>query len=315
MPTEPADVDHPLSMAVLVPCHNEEAAIAAVVSDFEAALPGAAIYVYDNCCTDATADIATRAGAIVRTEKRPGKGNVVRRMFADVDADIYVLVDGDGTYDAAAAPTMVKMLCDDRLDMVIGVRAPVEGHAVYRRGHDWGNRMFNSLLRWLFRGNFTDVFSGYRVMSRRFVKSFPAISEGFEIETEMTAHAVDIDAPCAELSTHYRERHEDSASKLNTYRDGWRIFRKAMILFKEMRPLRFFTIIFAALTALAWGLAIPIIIEFAETSKVPRFPTAILAAAIQIVALVCLSSGIVLDNVGRLRRDVKRLAYLSIEAR
>jgi hypothetical protein len=248
----------------------------------------------------------------VRAERRPGKGNVVRRMFADVEADTYVLVDGDGTYDPAAAPAMVKMLVEQELDMVVGCRAPVEGDAVYRRGHDFGNRVFNWLLRWLFRGDFTDVFSGYRVMSRRFVKSFPAISEGFEIETEMTAHAVELDAPCGEMLTTYGARHEESESKLNTYRDGFRIFRKALVLFKEMRPLRFFTIIFFALTALAWGLAIPIIIEFTQTSKVPRFPTAILAAAIQIVALVCLTSGIVLDTVGRLRRDVKRLAYLRI---
>jgi glycosyltransferase involved in cell wall biosynthesis len=300
-------------IAVLVPCHNEERSVGRVVQEFRAVLPTAAIYVYDNCSADDTAERAREAGAIVRNENRPGKGNVVRRMFADVDADVYVLVDGDATYDAGAAPAMVKMLLEQELDMVVGTRAPVEGDdAVYRRGHDAGNRLFNRVLRVLFGSDFTDVFSGYRVLTRRFVKSFPARSSGFEIETEMTAHAVDIDAPSAEMITSYRSRSEDSYSKLRTYRDGLRILGTAIWLFKEMRPLRFFSILSLVLTGIAVGLAIPIFVEYAETGLVPRFPTAILAAAIQIVALICLSSGIVLDSVCRVRRDIKRLAYLGI---
>jgi glycosyltransferase involved in cell wall biosynthesis len=298
-------------IAVLVPCRNEEQSVAQVVTDFRAALPTSTIYVYDNCSTDRTADRAREAGAILRVESRPGKGNVVQRMFADVDADIYVLVDGDATYDAAAAPAMVKLLVEDDLDMVVGTR-DAESDDAYRRGHDTGNRLFNRYLRVLFGGEFTDVFSGYRVMTRRFVKSFPCASEGFEIETEITAHAVEINAPCAEFRTHYGARHEDSSSKLHTLRDGARIGLRALLLFKELRPLRFFGFLCLFLTIVAWALGIPVIVEFAETGLVARFPTAILAAAIQIVALVCLTSGIVLDSVRRFRRDTKRLAYLSI---
>ncbi|MET0421687.1 MAG: glycosyltransferase family 2 protein [Acidimicrobiia bacterium] len=301
------------SIAVLVPCHNEASSVARVVEDFRSALPNAVVYVYDNNSSDDTADRARAAGAIVRAESRPGKGNVVRRMFADIDADVYVLVDGDATYDAGAALGMVKQLLDDDLDMVVGTRAPVpDDDEVYRRGHDTGNRVFNRVLRVLFGSHFTDVFSGYRAMTRRFVKSFPARSSGFEIETEITAHAVDIDAPCAEVLTTYGSRGDESESKLRTYHDGFRILMVALLLFKEMRPMRFFSILALGLTVVAWGLALPILIEYAETGLVPRFPTAILAAAIQIVALVCLTSGIVLDSVCRLRRDTKRLTYLGI---
>jgi glycosyltransferase involved in cell wall biosynthesis len=312
-PARPEDRVAAPRIAVLVPCRNEEQSVGTVVSDFKAALPGSTVYVYDNASTDATADRARAAGAILRTEQRPGKGNVVRRMFADVEADIYILVDGDNTYDAAAAPAMVKQLMTEELDMIVGRRDPVQNDGqVYPRGHGFGNHMFNRILRTLFGGEFTDVFSGYRVMSRRFVKSFPTVSEGFEIETEMTAHAVEILAPCGEMLTEYRARHEESASKLHTVRDGIRISLRALHLFREMRPMRFFGILCLVLTAVAWALGIPLIIEFAETGLVPRFPTAILAAAIQIVGLVCLTSGIVLDTVGRFRRDVKRLVYLSI---
>jgi glycosyltransferase involved in cell wall biosynthesis len=300
-------------VAVLVPCHNEEGSVARVVHDFRAVLPAADIYVYDNLSSDETPERAREAGAIVRSVSRPGKGSVVRRMFADVDADVYVLVDGDATYDAGAAPAMVKLVLDEELDMVVGKREVIEGQdGAYPRGHRFGNRLFNRLLRVLFGSDFTDVFSGYRVMTRRFVKSFPARSSGFEIETEITAHAVDIDAPCAEVVTHYRARADDSESKLRTYRDGFRILSAGIRLFKEMRPLRFFSVLAVVLTCTAVGLAIPLFVEYAETGLVPRVPTAILAAAIQIVALIFLICGIVLDSVCQLRRDAKRLTYLGI---
>jgi glycosyltransferase involved in cell wall biosynthesis len=301
------------NVAVLVPCHDEEASVAQVVQSFRAALPAADIYVYDNLSRDHTAERAREAGAIVRSAPRPGKGSVVRRMFADVDADVYLLVDGDNTYDAGAAPAMVKLLLDQEFDMVVGKREAVDGEeTVYRRGHYAGNRLFNRILRVLFGSDFTDVLSGYRVMTRRFVKSFPARSSGFEIETEITAHAVDIDAPSTEVATHYRARADDSNSKLRTYRDGFRILSSTIRLFKEMRPLLFFTILAFALTCTAVGIAIPLFIEYAETGLVPRFPTAILAAAIQIVALILFTCGIVLNSVCQFRRDAKRLTYLGI---
>jgi glycosyltransferase involved in cell wall biosynthesis len=300
-------------VAVLVPCHNEERSVARVVHDFRAVLPSADVYVFDNRSSDQTAQRAREAGAIVRSEARPGKGNVVRRMFADVDADVFVLVDGDATYDAGAAPGMIKLLLDQDLDMVIGKREALEGdESAYPRGHRLGNGLFNWMLRVLFGSDFTDVFSGYRVMTRRFVKSFPTRSSGFEIETEITAHATDIDAPSAEVITHYRARVEDSQSKLRTYRDGLRILSTGIWLFKEMRPFRFFGVLALVLTGAAVALAIPLFIEYAETGLVPRFPTAILAAAIQIVALIFLTCGIVLDSVCQLRRDAKRLTYLGI---
>jgi glycosyltransferase involved in cell wall biosynthesis len=300
-------------VAVLVPCHNEERSVARVVHDFRAVLPSADIYVFDNCSSDQTAERAREAGAIVRSETRRGKGAVVRRMFADVEADVYVLVDGDATYDAGAAPAMVKLLLDQELDMVVGKREALEGEdGAYPRGHRLGNRLFNRMLRVLFGRGFTDVFSGYRVMTRRFVKSFPARSSGFEIETEITAHAADIDAPSAEVVTHYRARGENSQSKLRTYRDGFRILSTGIWLFKEMRPFRFFGVLALLLTCVAIGLAVPLFVEYAETGLVPRLPTAVLAAATQIVALIFLMCGIVLDSVCQLRRDAKRLTYLGI---
>jgi glycosyltransferase involved in cell wall biosynthesis len=300
-------------VAVLVPCHNEEGSVARVVHDFRAVLPSADIYVFDNRSSDQTAQRAREAGAIVRSEARPGKGSVVRRMFADVDADVYVLVDGDATYDAGVAPGMIKLLLDQNLDMVIGKREALEGEdEAYPRGHRLGNRFFNRMLRVLFGSDFTDVFSGYRVMTRRFVKSFPARSSGFEVETEIAAHATDIDAPCAEVVTHYRARAGHSESKLRTYRDGFRILTTGIWLFKEMRPFRFFGVVALLLTCAAIGLAIPLFVEYAETGLVPRLPTAVLAAATQIVALIFLICGIVLDSVCQLRRDAKRLTYLGI---
>ena len=302
-----------LRTAVLVPCHNEEASVATVVADFRASLPGATVYVYDNASTDATADRARAAGAIVRVEPVPGKGRVVRRMFADIEADVYVVVDGDATYDAAAAGPMVKRLLDEQLDMVVGRRITSDADAdAYRRGHTLGNRFFSRVLRVLFGSQFKDVFSGYRVMSRRFVKSLPVTSHGFEIETEITTHAVEVGAACLEVDTSYRARHVDSESSLRTYRDGFRILRKSIVLFQELRPLRFYTILSAMFTVVALALGIRVLIEFIETSKVPHFPTAILAASVQITAFVLLATGIILDAVGRGRRDSRRLAYLTI---
>jgi glycosyltransferase involved in cell wall biosynthesis len=302
-------------VAVVIPCHNEEHAIASVVHDFRQALPEAVIYVYDNQSTDATREQASRAGAIVRREQKLGKGNVVRRMFADVDADVYVMVDGDDTYHAPTARHMVDLLLDDDLDMVVGCRVPVsDDDRAYRRGHTTGNVLFARVFRLLYGSNFTDAFSGYRVMSRRFVKSFPGTSSGFEIETELSAHAATISALCSEVPTPYRSRSENSNSKLRTYRDGLRILRVSLQLFKELRPLQFFGILFILLTAIAIGIGAPVVSEYVHSGVVPRFPTAILAAAIQTVAFICLTCGLVLQSVGRARQEVRRLAYLQIDS-
>jgi len=303
------------TVAVVIPCHNEEQAIGSVIRDFRQALPEAEIYVYDNQSTDGTREHASRAGAVVRKEPRLGKGNVVRRMFADVDADVYVMVDGDGTYHAPTARRMVDLLIDDDLDMVIGRREPVaDGDRAYRRGHSTGNAVFARVFRLLYGSDFTDAFSGYRVMSRRFVKSFPGTSSGFEIETELSAHAATILALCAEVPAPYRSRNENSDSKLRTYRDGTRILRVSLQLFKELRPLQFFGILFVLLTAAAVGIGAPVVTEYVHSGLVLRFPTAILAAAIQTVAFICLTCGLVLQSVGRARQEVRRLAYLQIES-
>jgi glycosyltransferase involved in cell wall biosynthesis len=302
------------SVGVLIPCHNEEHAIASVVHDFQQALPEADIFVYDNQSTDATLDRATTAGATVRTEPKLGKGNVVRRMFADVDADIYVLVDGDGTYHAPTARLMVDRLVEQNLDMVVGHRQrSADDERAYRRGHSIGNAIFARVFRLLYGGDFTDAFSGYRVMSRRFVKSFPGTSSGFEIETELSAHAATISASCLEVPTPYRSRSENSNSKLRTFRDGGRILRVSVRLFRELRPLQFFGILFVLLSATALAIGVPVINEYVHSGLVPRFPTAILAAAIQTVAFICLTCGLVLQSVGRARQEVRRLAYLQIE--
>ncbi len=300
-------------VAVVIPCHNEQSSVARVVEGFRSALPGAVVYVYDNASDDLTAERATAAGAVVRREERRGKGTVVCRMFADVDADVYVLVDGDGTYDPADAPAMVDRLLRDNLDMVVGCRVPAAGEArPYPRGHVVGNWMFNRVLTALFGGSFTDVFSGYRVLSRRFVKSFPVRFPGFEIETELVTHTVDLGLPHAELPTAYRRRDLESKRKLRTVRDGLRIGVAALLIFKEMRPLRFFTVIAAMLTALAVALGSIPVREFIETGLVLRFPTAILAASIQIVAFISLTAGIILDSVCHSRRQAKRLVYLAM---
>jgi glycosyltransferase involved in cell wall biosynthesis len=298
---------------VLLPCYNEESSIHRVVEGFRAALPGAVVYVYDNASDDRTAELAARAGAVVRHEDRRGKGTVVCRMFADVDADVYVLADGDGTYDPADAPAMLDRLLQDNLDMVVGCRVPAAGEErTFPRGHVAGNWLFNRALKALFGGSFTDVFSGYRVMSRRFVKSFPVRFTGFEIETELVTHTVDIGLPHAEMPTTYRSRNVDSKRKLRTVRDGVRILVAALLLFKEMRPLRFFTIIAATLTLLALGLGAIPVSEFISTGLVLRLPTAVLAASIQIIAFISLTAGIILDSVCHGRRQAKRLVYLSM---
>lgn len=298
-----------LRIAVILPCHNEEAAVAEVVGAFRAALPGATIYVYDNNSTDRTIDIARAAGAIVRTEGHQGKGYVVRRMFADVDADIYVLADGDATYDAPSAPDMIARLLDEKLDMVVGARVHRED-AAYRRGHQTGNRLLTGVVSQVFGQSFNDMLSGYRIFSRRFVKSFPVLSGGFEIETELTIHALELELPVAEVNTPYYTRPQGSASKLNTWRDGFRILWTILQIYRSERPLPFFSAIAVVLALIAIGLAIPIVITFLQEGNVPRFPTAILATGLMLAALLSFASGIVLDTVTRGRREVKLLAYL-----
>ncbi len=300
-------------IAVLLPCYNEEAAIAATVAGFKAALPGATIYVYDNNSSDRTKEVAAAAGAVVRSEKQQGKGHVVRRMFADIDADVYVMADGDLTYDPAAAPAMVGMLLDEQLDMVVGTRRH-DAKSAYRGGHVLGNRIFTSLLAGLFGRSFSDIFSGYRLFSRRFVKSFPVLSEGFEIETEMSVHALELRMPVGEIETSYGARPEGSHSKLSTFGDGWRILRTIATLYRVERPALFYGAIGALLMIGAILLAIPLVRTYLETGLVPRFPTAILVTGIVIVAVLCFFAGLILDTVTRGRREVRRLAYLSLAA-
>ncbi|MBX3595211.1 glycosyltransferase family 2 protein [Sphingomonas sp.] len=297
-------------IAVILPCYNEEAAIAQTVAAFRAALPDGAIYVYDNNSRDRTVAVARDAGAIVRTERMQGKGNVVRRMFADVEADIYVMADGDATYDAGAAPAMIEKMLADGLDMVVGTRVH-EAAEAYRRGHVLGNRAMTGLLAGLFGRSFTDIFSGYRVFSRRFVKSFPVLSAGFEIETEISVHALELKMPVGEVETRYLARIEGSESKLSTYRDGLRIARTILTLYRIEKPLLFFGTLAAMLAALAVVLAVPLAITYAHTGLVPRVPTAILATGLVILSALGLFAGLILDTVVRGRREVRRLAYLA----
>ena len=299
-----------LGIAVLLPCFNEEAAIAQTVAAFRAALPDAAIYVYDNNSSDRTAEVAAAAGAIVRAERMQGKGHVVRRMFADVDADVYVMADGDLTYDPMASPAMVELLVRDELDMVVGTRQH-ETKDAYRGGHVIGNRLFTGLLARLFGRSFSDIFSGYRVFSRRFVKSFPVLSEGFEIETEMSVHALELRMPVDEVATAYGSRPEGSESKLSTFRDGWRILKTILTLYRVERPVLFYGGIGALLLVAAVILAIPLVITYLDTGLVPRFPTAILVTDMTIVAVLCFFAGLILDTVTRGRREMRRLAYLA----
>ncbi len=297
-------------IAVVLPCYNEDAAIAETVAGFRAALPHAVIYVYDNNSQDRTAEAARGAGAIVRTELQQGKGNVVRRMFADVDADIYVMADGDLTYDPKAAPAMVAMLLDGQLDMVVGTRQHDQTEA-YRGGHVIGNKLFTGLLAGLFGRSFSDIFSGYRVFSRRFVKSFPVLSAGFEIETEMSVHALELKMPVGEVATAYGARPEGSESKLSTYRDGWKILKTIATLYRIERPVLFFGSIGALLLVAGILLAIPLLRTYLDTGLVPRIPTAILITGMTIVAVLCFFAGLILDTVTRGRREVRRLAYLA----
>ena len=300
-------------IAVILPCYNEAGAIVQTVQDFRRALPAADIYVFDNNSTDGSYELAANAGAIVRRVAQQGKGHVVRRMFADVEADIYVMADGDATYEAAAAPRLVAAMLEDNLDMVVGARRS-EVEEAYRRGHRFGNWALTSLLKQLFGRSFTDILTGYRVFSRRFVKSFPVLSAGFEIETEISVHALELSMPVSEIMTVYGARPEGSASKLSTYRDGWRILRTIFTLYRIEKPILFFGIIATLLAAAGIILATPLIITYIETGLVPRFPTAILVTGLMILATLSGMCGLILDTVVRGRREVRRLAYLTFPA-
>lgn len=298
-------------IAVLIPCFNEESTVASVVRDFQTAIPQADIYVYDNNSSDLTADMSRREGAIVRVEPLQGKGNVVRRMFADIDADVYVLVDGDDTYDSKSAPEMIYKLLSEQLDMVNGARQTQISEA-YRLGHRLGNRVITGMVTNIFGSRINDMLSGLKVFSRRYVKSFPALSSGFEIETELTVHALALRMPIAEISTQYKERPAGSESKLNTYRDGFRIVRTIILLIKEEKPLPFFLLLSATLVLISVALSVPIVVTYMETGLVPRFPTAILSTGLMLLASLSLASGIILDAVTKGRHEIKRMRYLSI---
>ena len=302
-----------LRIAVLLPCYNEAQTIGDTVAAFREVLPGAKVYVYDNNSKDATREVASAAGAIVQSERRQGKGHVVRRMFADVEADAYVMVDGDDTYAAACAPAMLERLFADRLDMVVAVREPVHGE-VHRRGHASGNAMLSGFLSGLFGRSCTDILSGYRAFSRRFAKSFPVLSSGFEIETELTVHALELRLPVAEVATPFKQRPEGSMSKLSTFRDGWRILGTMLRLFSAERPLLFYGVAAVLLASLSVLLAIPLVITYLHTGLVPRFPTAILATGLMLLAALSFLAGLVLDTVTRGRREMRLLAYLAQEA-
>ncbi len=298
-------------VAVLIPCYNEASSIAAVVADFRAALPAATIHVYDNNSTDDTVSRAAAAGALVRREALQGKGQVVRRMFADIEADAYILVDGDGTYDAAAAPALLARLLTDGLDMVTGTRQH-DSAAAYRPGHQFGNRLLTGIAASIFGDRITDMLSGYRAFSRRFVKSFPALSAGFETETEFTVHALELAMPIGEIMVRYGERPADSPSKLNTFRDGWRILRMILMLLRNERPLRFFGMLGIVTLLVAIALAIPVFVEFARTGLVPRLPTAVLATGLSLLSFLSAFTGLILQTVTIGRREMKRLAYLAV---
>ncbi len=299
-------------VAVILPCYNEEKAIAKVIGDFRKSLPDAEIYVFDNNSNDATAAVSAAAGAKVVFVGLPGKGNVIRRMFADIEADIYVMADGDDTYEAGVAQKLVDKLVHENLDMVVGCRVDKGEDKNYRRGHRFGNRMLTGSVRNIFGGDFTDMLSGYRVFSKRFVKSFPALAWGFEIETELTVHALELRMPCGEVDTRYGSRPEDSESKLSTYKDGFRILKTIMRLYMVERPMQFFSIIGFVLAAISIILAIPIFQEFFETGLVPRFPTAILSTGLMLSGLLSFGCGLLLDNVTRGRQELRRFAYLAI---
>ena len=301
-------------VAVLIPCHNEAASIEMVVRDFRRVLPWAEIYVYDNNSTDDTAALAAAAGAVVRRETRQGKGNVVRRMFADIDADAYVLVDGDATYDADDAPAMVELLFAQALDMVNGTRV-AQGRTAYRPGHRFGNTVLTFLVRAAFGTGLRDMLSGYKVLSHRFVKSMPVLSAGFEIETELAVHALSLRMPIGEIMTKYRERPMGSVSKLSTFKDGVRIARAILMLVKEERPRSFFSALALLLAAASFALAIPVLVTYLDTGLVPRLPTAVLASAVMLLSFLSLTCGLILDTVTRGRKEIKRIAYLAAGVR
>jgi len=303
-----------MKIAVILPCYNEENAIADVVAGFQKSLPDADVYVYDNASKDKTAEVATRAGAIVRSEPLKGKGNVVRRMFSDIDADIYVMADGDGTYDASVAPDMVQTLINNNADMVVGARAKEEHDEVYRRGHRFGNRVLNLCVHLIFKPGINDMLSGYRVFSKRFVKSFPASAHGFETETELTIHALQLRLPVLEVPTRYFKRAEGTHSKLSTYKDGIRILNFIMFFFKELKPFGFFGLIAAVLALASLVLGIPVVMEYFETGLVERFPTAFLSMGIMVCGVLSFLCGTILDSVSRGRLEHKRLVYLSYPA-
>ncbi len=300
-------------VAVLVPCYNEERAIAEVVAGFRAALPEAAVYVYDNNSTDRTVEAARQAGAVVRRETYQGKGHVVRRMFNDVEADIYVLVDGDATYHAPSAPAMIAKLMEERLDMVVAARVSKE-MAAYRPGHRLGNRLLTAFVAHMFGRSFTDILSGYRVFSRRFVKSFPILSGGFEIETELTVHALELELPVGELATPYYSRPSGSASKLSTWKDGFRILWTILKLYRAERPLSLFGAFGLALAIMSIGLALPIFVTYVQAGEVPRLPTAVLSTGLMLLAFLSIACGLILDTVTRGRRELKLIAYLALRA-
>lgn len=301
------------SIAVLIPCYNEETAVPKVIADFRRVLPQAKIYVYDNNSRDRTMEVAKAAGAIVRSEPLQGKGNVVRRMFADIDADIYVLVDGDATYDADSAPKMIAALQNGPLDMVNGARV-TDIEKAYRPGHRFGNWLLTTMVAQIFGNRISDMLSGYRIMSRRYVKSFPALSAGFETETELTVHALELRMPIAEIVTPYKDRPPGSVSKLSTFRDGFRILWTIIVLVKEERPMQFFSLLALLFALIATLLIIPIIMQFVHTGLVPRLPTAVLSMGLMILGFLSLSCGLILDTVTRGRREMKRMRYLTIPA-
>lgn len=303
----------PKPIAVLVPCYNEEPTIAKVIADFRQALPEARIYVYDNNSRDCTADAARQAGAVVRSEPLQGKGNVVRRMFADIEAEVYVLVDGDATYEASAAPGMIRLLQDNQLDMVNGARV-TDIREAYRPGHRFGNWLLTSIVAWTFGNRLKDMLSGYRVFSRRYVKSFPSLAVGFEIETELTIHALHLRMPIAEVETSYKDRPAGSLSKLSTYRDGLRILWKILVFIKEEKPMAFFSLIALAFCGTSVILALPILQEYIATGLVPRLPTAVLSMGMMTIAFLSLACGLILDTVSRGRSEMKRMRYLSTPA-
>ena len=296
-------------VAILLPCCDEEAAIASVVQDFKQYLPDASIYVYDNNSSDNTIRCAEGAGAIVRREPMQGKGNVVRRMFADIEADIFIMSDGDGTYDISTSPELVRQLITEQLDMIVGVRVPEKG--AHRKGHGFGNFIFNKIIFFIFEDKYTDIFSGFRIFSKRFVKTFPALSKGFEVETEICIHALDLDVPLKEVPVRYSKRIAGSSSKLRTFSDGFVILRTIVSMFREVKPFTFFNIISVVLMFVAFLIGYPLVVTWIETGLVPRIPTAIIVMGLIVLSFICVTCGLVLDCVARGRKESKRLSYLT----